>query len=391
MDWEHKFSSILGETEENLNRIKSKMRCRHPVGSANRTFDDEFYSTRFSSTPKAVNWETTYGGTSQGADTYALCSKLEQQNKTIDQLSNLVRVMERERDEHKQQIAELRYEVRELSKQVSGKERDKHLQHQITVLKSDISKEVQSIRDQVQHYRNRLDGEKLQHDRTLLPRSYNTDISDIRQVMRDELEYVRTDLDVLRRRLGTLESQVKARTNDGNTEKLHRVMERLSDNRRLLHETREILPDVISDKTLDRCEMEQLRMNVTALKEKLDTVEDKLCHSLSSSASSRSSNRIKLNSTTPTVKVKKTSKFYEDDDDDLVLSEDKFEDSDGLDSDLDNLVEDGAPELTSTRRKKISRKTVDELDLDGLNLSDDINTDISIDSDDDLNDIIDDL
>ncbi|KAK6179222.1 hypothetical protein SNE40_011631 [Patella caerulea] len=386
------------------------MRCRHPVGSGNRTFDDGFYSTRYSSpvkysslsmtdfpvssTPKAANWETDYGGVSQGADTYALCSKLEQQNKTIDQLSNLVRVMERERDEHKQQIAELRYEVRELSKQVSGKDRDKHLQHQITVLKSDISKEVQSIRDQVQHYRNRLDGEKIQYDRTLVPRSYNTDISDIRQVMRDELEYVRTDLDALRRRLGTLESQVVARTNEGNTAKLHRVMDRLSDNRRLLHETRQILPDVISDKTLDRYEMEQLRMNVTALKEKIDTVEDKLCQSLTSSSSSRSSSRIKLSSTTPTVKVKKTSKFYEDDDEDLVLSEDKFEDSDGLDSDLDNFVEDGAPELTSTRRTKFSRKTVDELDLDGLNLSDecdDINTDISIDSDDDLNDIIDDL
>ncbi|ESO92573.1 hypothetical protein LOTGIDRAFT_233025 [Lottia gigantea] len=425
MNWEDKFSSIISETESNLHRVKEKLQSRHIVGSGsgNRTYSGEYCSSTgyepserkslsmmqfpVSSTPKTVRWDADMGDTNisryEGSESISLCNKLEQQTRVIDQLSNMVRVMEKERDEHKQQIGELKYEIRELSKHVTDRNKEESLQRQITMLKSDISKEVDNIRDQVQSIKSRHDSSRYQYNSNTLEytnnfsRSSNKEISDLRELMRDEFEYLRTDIDSLKQRIGFMESHVHSNKLDSNSSRLTKVMDRLSDNRRLLHETRDIIPSTIADKSLDKYEMAHLRSNVSLLKDKLDKVEEKLQQSLtkqpftSATTSSYLSNSRISSGSTNIHSRRSYNKPVSCDIDDLYLSDDKFEDSDELDSDIDDIEEDGAPDLTSTRRRKtFKHETVDDLDLELMKFEKDEVDDGDL-SDDELDDILDNI
>ncbi|KAK3611971.1 hypothetical protein CHS0354_011629, partial [Potamilus streckersoni] len=244
MSWENKFSSVLKETDANLSRVKQKF---HPVSSGasrgfpssmrkasslldlsqSSTFGAGRYSYKYQnglnqSTQELLAYPllpgATYNGhltslptTSLAQSNYPftansnLPERIEQQGRTIDQLSTMVHRLEMDRNNYQQQVNDLRNEFLHLSDQASDKRPGSQLERRIENVKRELLCEIQLLQSQLQMHKAKGTGSHLSESQIL---SLNKDLLELKHTYRDELEQLRRDVEILRSRVVKIEMEL---------------------------------------------------------------------------------------------------------------------------------------------------------------------------------------
>ncbi|KAL3869993.1 hypothetical protein ACJMK2_042610 [Sinanodonta woodiana] len=402
MSWEHKFSSVLRETDANLSRVKHKF---HPASSgASRAYPS---SMRKASSLLDLSQASTFGAgrygyvyqnglnqTTQGLLAYPLLpgatynthlpptslaqnypftadsnlpERIEQQGRTIDQLSAMVHRLEIDRNNYQQQVNDLRNDFLHLSDQASDKRPGSQLERRIENVKRELLCEIQLLQSQFQMQKAKGTSSHLSETQIL---SINKELLELKHAYRDELEQLRRDVEILRSRVVKIEMELS------NFISNRRELERRQDQLDRTVQTISLSPSkfsphmvgnashLTSPRQYDRPETSDLRSMMMDLKGKMDFMESIMKRKKSTPLKTRiNGHKPKLSS----------------DQNGLGCLEEEFDLSDTDSSDFtDFKVKKGKskknPDLFTVNSD-------DDLELDDLKLSDDDDDDDDIDDD----------
>ncbi|XP_062578583.1 uncharacterized protein LOC134240506 [Saccostrea cucullata] len=209
MNWENKFSSILRETESNLSKAKRKLYTpKHgypdltsrgfssslPMRRASSLLDMSGYVPVMTSTPQLAAPPQTSITSSQLVS--SLQEKMEQQNRLIDQLMQMVNKLETDRNNYSEQMRDVRDQLYHLRTHNPKPDRGLDVENKIDQLRRDLQSEINSIHIQLQ--RNSVD------------HTIQRDIRDLKNNVQDDLDLMRRDIDILKSRIGKVENEVSS-------------------------------------------------------------------------------------------------------------------------------------------------------------------------------------
>ncbi|XP_022315115.2 uncharacterized protein LOC111119336 [Crassostrea virginica] len=355
MSWENKFSSILRETESNLLKARRKLytpghghtdftnrdfSSSLPMRRAASLFDVSSYVPVMTSTPQvAVPTQTSLAPPQLAS---SLQEKMEQQNKLIDQLMQMVNKLETDRNNYSEQMRDVRDQLYHLRTHNPKPERGGNVENKIDQLRRDLQSEINNLHIQLQ--RNAVDS------------NIHRDFRDMRNNIQDDLDLMKRDIDILKSRIGKIENDVVRN---------QRGMSHYEKNRPTSLNT---TADTMS-RVRDQYQIQELRSSVTTLRSKLDNLE----YSLGSGSATPKQQYTAAHSgiNTPLYINTKSSQLY----DNGYKSEKSVNSVMDLD-DLDLSDDDESTdfEMFNPGRAKISSTVVDsdeDLNLSDLDLSDD--------------------
>ncbi|XP_033738780.1 myosin heavy chain, clone 203-like [Pecten maximus] len=423
-DWEGKVSSLLRETQSNLSRMKRRV----GDGAGLRGYNDWKYRRYSSSSPTMRKYSsmsdisphtsqfpggttsfrqgtqlstipdayessaldtkaythgtaytgatsgahsTTYTGATSGANpmfTQSLQEKLDQQNKLIDQLMQMVHKLESERNNYGEQIRDIRGEIKSLGGKMYDKNSDNTMERRMEQVKREMLSEIHVLQNQVQMYKNKGDNSSPDIQVTSLSR----DMQDMKHTLREEMETVRRDVEVLKSRLMKIEldmSDIYSNRKDieRRQDRIDKTMQDLSSSPAKSPSTPYWSPGQASTANSDKLHMSELRSTIATLRHKVDNMEATIHCDVTLSGGNRpytQTNGYRGSDNTSVMDLEELN--LSDDDDEISL--DTFEEG-------------------STKQRKNS-KTSDpgnlildsdeDLDLDDLDLSDEDS--VSLDS-----------
>lgn len=380
MDWENKFTSILREAESNLTKTRRKI-------NSTRAFNDRNYSmsvpmrrtTSMLEFPRPDLYTSVYSPATEnvGAGTgmvHVLSERLEEQNRLIDQLRQMVSKLETDRSNYNEQMRELKNEVYKLSGR-GGLNMD----HKLDQVRHDLNEDIQMLNSQLQNLRTT--GNNRVSDNQFY--SLSKDVQDVKHSLRDDMETIKRDIDAVKSRLFKMEFDVTSAFNNGKN--LQRKQDVLDQNVHELASYQQKQPFRSSQGSWsptsdnDRLNMSELRSTVSLLRDRVGNMEAVIN---SQQASPRYSTPIIPNGFHLSSPIKS-----------LTSSPKKqtsvYKTTTKLDNDLDSvdflLSDEESSDLEIFNPKKQDIKGLDsddDLDLDDLDLDDDMG---SIDSE--LNDL----
>lgn len=362
MNWENKFSSILRETESNLSKARRKLytpghghldltsrgfSSSLPMRRASSLLDMSGYVPVMTSTPQVA--ALTQSSLTQPQLANSLQEKMEQQNKLIDQLMQMVNKLETDRNNYSEQMRDVRDQLYHLRTHSPKPDRGGDVENKIDRLRQDLQSEINNVHLQLQ--RNAIDN------------TVHRDIRDMKNNIQDDLDLMKRDIDILKSRMGKIENEVLSVVkNQRGVPQYEKVLNRPSS----LNSTTDTMSRV-----RDQYQIQELRSSVSTLRNKLDNLEYSL-----GSGSATPKQRYTSNSgvNTPLYINAKSSQLYDND-----FTGYKSEKSVNSVMDLDDLGlsdddESTDFEMFNPQRVKISSTEVDsdeDLNLSDLDLSDD--------------------
>ncbi|XP_076086181.1 uncharacterized protein LOC143056887 isoform X1 [Mytilus galloprovincialis] len=356
MDWENKFASILREADSNLSKTRRKINFTR---YNDRNFSVSLPMRRTSSLleiPRTDFNSSVYNpctteptGTSSGL-VQALSDRLEEQNRLIDQLRQMVNRLETDRSNYNEQIRELKNEVYKMSGSESPK-----IDRKLNKVRHDLNGDIQLLNSEIQMLRNT--GSNRMSDNQFY--SLSKDVQEVKQSLKDDIGTIKRDIDTVKSRLFKMELDVASAFNNGKD--LQRKQDLLDRNVHDLakqHHKQEYRPlqgswSPTSDN--DRLNISELRSTVSLLRDRLGNMEAVVnsrptTPRYSTPVPNGYSSSLKYQSTSP----KKQKPIYKasikldndvdsddflvsDDDSDLEIFNPKKQDIKGLDSDDDDL------------------------------------------------------
>ncbi|XP_060078793.1 myosin heavy chain, clone 203-like [Ylistrum balloti] len=416
-DWEGKVSSLLRETQSNLSRMKKRagdgvgfrgyndwkyrrysssspsMRkfssmsdispstSRYPSGlntsfrqgTQLSTIPDAYESTALdtkSYTPSGGH-STTYTGATSGSQgttytggatpmfTQSLQEKLDQQNKLIDQLMQMVHKLESERNNYGEQIRDIRGEIQSLGGKMYDKNSDNTMERRMEQVKREMLSEIHVLQNQVQMYRNKGDNQVSDIQVNTISR----DMMDMKHTLREEMETVRRDVEVLKSRLMKIEldmSDIYSNRKDieRRQDRIDQTVQDLSSPAKTLS-TPYWSPGHVSTSTSDKLHMSELRSTIATLKNKVDNMEASVHRDATLSGGNRpytQTNGYRGSDNTSVMDLEE-----------LNLSDD---DETSLDTFIDRPVKQKKSSKTSDP-ENLDLDSDEDLDLEDLDLSDD--------------------
>lgn len=294
MEWKRKFYDIVRETESNLTKARRKL---YGHGNIEETCSQEVYklkdplsSTITSSTPALASWspvqwrdDSNIGShhlgswpTSMSAqsswEVRSLLEKVDAQNQVIHKMERLLKSLDKERDEYKQQIRDLRNEVGGLVSHVS-RTSDLQVETQVDLMRREVMAEIKRLKDMLH------EGRSATTYSSLLERGMAKDIRDIKQNIQEELDRVQQEVNQINRRLGKLEVDITA--HDLSHRDIHGPEEwTLRESSRVKNSSVPKVP-LHQDfspgfNPVSAIQIEHLRSTVSNLHEKLDKLEGRL-------------------------------------------------------------------------------------------------------------------
>ncbi|XP_063413163.1 uncharacterized protein LOC134695711 isoform X2 [Mytilus trossulus] len=212
MDWENKFASILREADSNLSKTRRKINFTRyndrnfsvslPMRRTSSLL--EFPRTDFNSS--VYNPCTTEpSGTSSGL-VQALSDRLEEQNRLIDQLRQMVNRLETDRNNYNEQIRELKNEVYKMSGSESPK-----IDRKLNKVRHDLNGDIQLLNSEIQMLRNT--GSNRMSDNQFY--SLSKDVQEVKQSLKDDIGTIKRDIDTVKSRLFKMELDVASAFNNG--------------------------------------------------------------------------------------------------------------------------------------------------------------------------------
>ncbi|VDI68778.1 Hypothetical predicted protein [Mytilus galloprovincialis] len=274
MDWENKFASILREADSNLSKTRRKINFTRyndrnfsvslPMRRTSSLL--EFPRTDFnSSVYNPCTTEPT--GTSSGL-VQALSDRLEEQNRLIDQLRQMVNRLETDRSNYNEQIRELKNEVYKMSGSESPK-----IDRKLNKVRHDLNGDIQLLNSEIQMLRNT--GSNRMSDNQFY--SLSKDVQEVKQSLKDDIGTIKRDIDTVKSRLYKMELDVASAFNNGKD--LQRKQDLLDRNVHDLakqHHKQEYRPlqeswSPTSDN--DRLNISELRSTVSLLRDRLGNME----------------------------------------------------------------------------------------------------------------------
>ncbi|XP_060581027.1 uncharacterized protein LOC132737717 [Ruditapes philippinarum] len=381
MDWEKKFTSIINESKANLSKVRNKYDAN---GSKNVTWAPKFYSTPMkrstslleipSGSPSVYNQSfptELFTGTATTStvmpypSTTTLLDKIEQQNNAIDHLRGIVHRLETDRHNYKEQIRDLRNEIFQLTERAGDRRPDPGVERRIEQLRREMLGEVQLLQSQLQISSAKGSSSQLS-DAQLL--SMNRDVIEIKHAFRDELEGFRRDIEVMRSRIAKIELELASvlsgrRETERRQDGFDRTLNSLS-----LAQKKSQLPSstvsmINTNRQLEKMQINELRCTLSALKDKIDIIEQSsspVSSPVKTSPISKSA--LYTNGLPPMMKPYENGVL-----DDIDLSDDASSES----SDFTEFEPGTAKDKKFTRQHKIDDLDSDDLDMDDLDLSDD--------------------
>ncbi|XP_071147939.1 major antigen-like isoform X1 [Mytilus edulis] len=356
MDWENKFASILREADSNLSKTRRKINFTRyndrnfsvslPMRRTSSLL--EFPRTDFnSSVYNPCTTEPT--GTSSGL-VQALSDRLEEQNRLIDQLRQMVNRLETDRSNYNEQIRELKNEVYKMSGSESPK-----IDRKLNKVRHDLNGDIQLLNSEIQMLRNT--GSNKMSDNQFY--SLSKDVQEVKQSLKDDIGTIKRDIDTVKSRLFKMELDVASAFNNGKD--LQRKQDLLDRNVHDLakqqhkQEYRPLQGSWSPTSDNDRLNISELRSTVSLLRDRLGNMEAVVnsrptTPRYSTPVPNGYSSSLKYQSTSP----KKQKPIYKasikldndvdsddflvsDDDSDLEIFNPKKQDIKGLDSDDDDL------------------------------------------------------
>ncbi|XP_052100647.1 uncharacterized protein LOC127734684 isoform X2 [Mytilus californianus] len=212
MDWENKFASILREADSNLSKTRRKINFTR---YNDRNFSVSLPMRRTSSLlefPRTDLNSSVYNpytteptGTSSGL-VQALSDRLEEQNRLIDQLRQMVNRLETDRSNYNEQIRELKNEVYKMSGSESP-----NIDRKLNKVCHDLNGDIQLLNSELQILRstgsNRMSENQFY--------SLSKDVQEVKQSLKDDIGTIKRDIDTVKSRLFKMELDVASAFNNG--------------------------------------------------------------------------------------------------------------------------------------------------------------------------------
>lgn len=259
MDWEGKFSSIIKETETNLARVKQRLGSARAStksalmlsSTAPQTLSDMYMpsagapwtglsasllsplaksssypnmASSMSSTAAMAMTDPSGGAFRQGfssstpcqlPDCYSGCDstalsmlhdKINMQSKGIENLTNIVRRLEEERNFYYRTVRDLRDELTHLNRHVTDNRVDAHSDQKVELWQREMTREIHSLQQQLHGQRGRGTDDSASGQVAALSR----DLHELKMHLHDECESMKRTIDGVKSRLGKVEMDVSA-------------------------------------------------------------------------------------------------------------------------------------------------------------------------------------
>ncbi|XP_074642325.1 uncharacterized protein LOC141899741 isoform X2 [Tubulanus polymorphus] len=248
MSWEDRFSSVVRETESNINRIKSRLgSARFQSQSALTMGDSAFkpYSNSFSAvgvtpftsspnfsafkpTPTAIvpsgfgavngteppmtAQQTQYGLSSvDNGLLMALSDRIDCQNQEIENLQRSLRRVENERDQNSREMDMLRDEMRSINRRLTERGVDMETDKKLDRWKRETDTELNRLQTQLTRYRH-LEDEKYTSENQFS--SMTREIQDMKRYAKEECDGLRRELETMKSRLVRVELELASIATD---------------------------------------------------------------------------------------------------------------------------------------------------------------------------------
>lgn len=329
MDWEHKFSNIVKDTESNLAKVKHKLETSRMSNSSTFNYygNDEFYSDKPSyiddrlasstnstlpskytpystinhyqsplplaynnSLSKSASHQNLYSPKASGLAGYTATSgidtsigvagilqdRIDMQTKAIEGLMQTIHRLEEERDAYYKQVGQFRDEMTALNNRITEKGVDIGTERKMESWKREVMSELQSLRNQVEFYRSK-DNESGVIEASQIS-SLLKEIHQLRKYMQEECETVRRGVDSLKGRLMHLEIEVQGLAPDNREltrrhDRLAKAVQDIED--RQQRSAREFERDAGHEKK-DKIQIDELRNSYRYMTDKLSSIEDQI-------------------------------------------------------------------------------------------------------------------
>lgn len=378
MDWEKKFTSILNDTKANLSKVKNKYDSN---GAKSVTWAPRYYSTPMRKSSSLVDLaspsvysqsfpsEFYTGATSNSVmpypSTQTLLDKIEQQNNAIDHLRGIVHRLETDRHNYKEQIRDLRNEIFQLTERTGERRPDPSVERRVEQVRREMLGEIQLLQSQLQISSAKGSNSQFSESQLL---SMNRDVLEIKHAFRDELEGFRRDVEILRSRVAKMELELASLlTGRREVERRQDGFDRTLNSLSLAHKKSQIPPSTLAiintNRQLEKMQISELRSTLSALKDKIDNLEE-TSHPQTTSTKSSPVSRptVFTNGFTPKTKPYENGLL-----DDIDLSDA----ASSVSSDFTEFEPGTAKDKKFTKQRNGDDLDADDLDIDDLDLSDD--------------------
>ncbi|XP_059143066.1 uncharacterized protein LOC131930547 [Physella acuta] len=390
MDWETTFYSIVKETDENLTKAKDKLIIRPgplntldqrktftrptlsvPPILSSQNFDSMLNSSYLKERSADQTYLTPFENSNvkmtsiSGYQVQHMQEQINTQNRTIEKLQKLVRSLDNERDFYKQQISHLKGEVETLTDKMSSALKFANNEWQMSSIKREVMHEIEKVKTMLHNVTK-------QGRKQILPvtPAFDADFWAVKENFSQGLDQVRQELTLMNKRIDRMESQ----TVSENVEKLDTLSKNYQSRSKKTLPLYSPLPVPLHYNSSD---VQQLRMAVSSVSAKLDSLEKKLDASVVAGSSYRSGRpytSYKSTTSTPGRRTSRNSLL-----DDLSLSDVSSCSDLELDGEFD--VHKNRPRRISFSRpnsatktrslyKKNYRRKDEDLDFSDLDLSD---------------------
>lgn len=349
MDWESKFSSIVRETETNLARVRDRLGSGRgkPKAFPDRSSGNHFGGNLHSQATRSpfqssVAWDlpsslyspvktvgmATSVPSSQASPALvnALFERVEEQTEMVNQLSDAVKKLLKEKDVHAAEIKKMKDEINRLNDRLRERGVDLETERKLEQFKRDVFSQLDMVRNQT----------KLSPDAAGNNSRYINDsvvMNEAKRIIEEETESLQRNIEHLKTRLGKMELELHSTVADSRDvlykqERLDKALSSLSENQRSQSRS---LSSIVDERQSDSYEIQQLKHLVNKVSNQYSELETELQSSIrqsgvSSSNSSlrqvrpRSTNQTTMTNGASKPKKKAVKQKSKGASDDLVLS-----------------------------------------------------------------------
>lgn len=323
MDWESKFSSIVRETETNLARVRDRLGSARsktkafPDSSSGNHFGGNLHSEatrspfKFSkawdlpsslhSPVKTVGMATSVPSSQASpALVNALFERVEEQAEMVNQLSDAVNKLLKEKEAHAAEIKKMKDEINRLNDRLRERGVDLETERKLEQFKRDVFSQLDLVRNQT----------KLSPD-AVGKNSHFIDsavMNEAKRMIEEETESLRRNIEHLKTRLGKMELELQSAVASSRDvlhkqERLDRALSSLSENQRSQSRS---LSSIVDDRQSDSYEIQQLKHLVNKVSNQCSELETELQSSIRQSGVSSSNSSVRQPRPSPSHQTRMT-------------------------------------------------------------------------------------
>lgn len=264
MDWEHKFYSIVQETEAKLSKAKDKLTGisgRSSTVATSNTIAYPWLSASYYKPSFTVSGDSSLLTPQEMSLTQILHMKeqIDSQNKTIEKLQKLIRSLDNERDFYKQQITNLKEKVDSLADKMNTTLTLTNSEWKMSSMKRDVMREIEKVKYMLQDY-----------TREASASAYDNDQSKMKDSLTDSLCQIRQELKAMNKKIERLNLESHQSTDSyERTEIMNKKLQSSLQHPRF--------PPLFSPQSDPSCiQLHKLRMAISSINSKLNSLEKRI-------------------------------------------------------------------------------------------------------------------